>query len=771
MKTSLAIIGKDESEGLKNLIGDIGKYFDEIVLVSTDHNKELIKTAKELKIKVYDEYFGESGKDFDTAAARNSSFNHATGDIIAWFDLDDRIPNGDVIPKIIEKMKNFDIEWVYCRYNYAFDQWGNVMTSQIRPRFMKKNTGVWNKTCHEDFAPIKNVEQIKDEDIVKEPLIVNHQNIITDIKQMQKKSLRNLGVMMTEYKKDGDKTDLRTIDYIGRAYLGLEQFQEAIKFFLIQYRGSGCTEDRYWALINASFCLRMLKKYNEAINILLESLKIYPRWSTSYFELADTYMGLQDYEKVIDWTLAGLERMSPDTIQAIQPLDHELYPLGRLAEAYLMTEKFADALKIAQALYRKYPKVPMVKELLETCKKSYIEDNYVKSLITTIKYISIKDRVKGLKIFDCIPTGEDDDLRIQQLRWELSPPKNWSNKSIVIFCGDSQFEWAYPSIYTGVGGSEESVIYLSKELVKSGYEVTVYNKCGKMAGVYDGVEYKPYYHFNYKDNFNYFISWRNPEIFREEIKAKQKIVWLHDMMPRTSFNEKIIKNIDKFIYVSKYQRVANPEVPEDKIYYSAVGVEPSQFKKVKKEPNSLFWGSSYDRGLLPFIENILPMIEKEIPDVKMHICYGWNTIDKSIEEGERPDLKELRKKLTPYLENKENIIHYGTVSHQKVIDLMEKCMVYPYASRWPETYNNTSQKCQIANCYVISTSTAGGTLERVKFGEIIKTEDIYTDKKAQKEFSEAVIKYLKNPKENTFDIMTKCSWKYIADEWRKKLLD
>ncbi|EHJ11445.1 hypothetical protein CWATWH0003_3817t4, partial [Crocosphaera watsonii WH 0003] len=34
-------------------------------------------------------------------------------------------------------------------------------------------------------------------------------------------------------------------------------------------------------------------------------------------------------------------------------------------------------------------------------------------------------------------------------------------------------DWAYPSIKKGIGGSEEAIIYLSQELVRLGYQVTV----------------------------------------------------------------------------------------------------------------------------------------------------------------------------------------------------------------------------------------------------------------------------------------------------------
>ena len=53
---------------------------------------------------------------------------------------------------------------------------------------------------------------------------------------------------------------------------------------------------------------------------------------------------------------------------------------------------------------------------------------------------------------------------------------NWDNNSIVIY---SNFpfhveDWSPLSLNKGIGGSEEAIIYLSQELVKLGYQITIF---------------------------------------------------------------------------------------------------------------------------------------------------------------------------------------------------------------------------------------------------------------------------------------------------------
>jgi glycosyltransferase involved in cell wall biosynthesis len=776
MKTTLSLIGKNEAKGLKDLIGDIGKYFDEIVLISTDHNKKLIKMAKKLGIKVYDEYFGKTGTTFDTAKARNFSFDRVrnfafqktTGDIVAWFDLDDRIPNGYVIPYIFKAMKNGRTDWVYCNYNYAFDNYGNVMNVQLKPRFMRKGTGHWEKAVHEDYVPDKNVVQVKDSDFLVEPLIVNHQNIAS-IEGAKKKAKRNLGILTAELKRDGKKTDLRTIQYIGTTLLTLEKYKEAIVFLMKHYNGSGSNEDRYWSLKRAAFCHRMLGNYNQAINLLLEALKLYPEWQTAYFDIAEIYFLQEDWKRVIEWTNIGAQKKYPDTVQMTQPLDHTLCPISRLADAYLMTGKFDLALSIAKKLLKSFPLDRSVKDLHNTCKNVVRTERFVTSFVDVASMIRQEDRLKAIKLFDIIPTKLEDDIRIQNLRFAIVPPRNWDDKSIVIYCGKGIGEnWAYPSIFKGIGGSETAVIWVSKWLAKMGWKVTVYNNCGDMRGEYDGVEYIPFYHFNPTDNFNTLIAWRNPSFFQNQFRAKKKIVWLHDIAYPAQFSDKAIKNTDKFIFLSKWHRDNMPSIPDEKIFLSNNGIDPELFDgKNEKRPNSLLWTASYDRGLLPFIKNIWPLIKKEIPDVTLDVAYGWQNIDR--EKEKIPILQKLRDELTPLLKQ-EGIIHHDRLPQQELAELYKTSMVYAYASEFGETNNISSQQAQAGGCYVITTPQAGATPERLIFGELIDGGGIYNDKTQQQKYAKAVIKYLKHPKNAPKGIVERFGWEETAKRWKDGLL-
>src|SRR3990167_2966628 len=154
-----------------------------------------------------------------------------------------------------------------------------------------------------------------------------------------------------------------------------------------------------------------------------------------------------------------------------------------------------------------------------------------KNIMWMCCYLKAKDPSKLRGIIESVPSHVYRDERMWNIRHSFLPPKIYADNEIAIFCGSSWEEWSPANILTGLGGSEEAVVYISRELVKLGYKVTVFNNCGESCGEYDGVEYKSYHAFNPKDKYNVVISWRGHDI--RNVDAKNRIVWLHDVpMPK-----------------------------------------------------------------------------------------------------------------------------------------------------------------------------------------------------------------------------------------------
>lgn len=756
------------------MLREVSPYIDELVVATQDRKYvDFIKNSPESEVK-HNVYYYEWADNF--ADARNDTFSKASNDIILWLDADDTLRGAEHLEEVAQLIEDGKLDWAWFQYEYEKDELGNVLMRQWQPRLIRKGTGHWEMPIHESFVPDKEIVQTMYDEVV-----VEHHT--TEDHRLEH-GKRNLKILLADYQKNGEKTDPRILYYLGNTLMALEKFEEAVPFYHMHIEQCGWAEEKYFSLHYLSHCYARLNQWDAAINIAMEATKIFPIWNLAFFDLGAHYSnkaatggGRLDWKRAIEWFIIGLTKQKPDSKGYFtNDLDYTRDPMLRLADCYLQTGEYVKAFDIAKRLRQDFPKDPLIEELYKTAKEVVETEDFVEAFQTVALKIGNMDRIKGAKLFDALPTKLDEDHRIQSLRLTFVPPKTWEPNSVVIYCGPALEDWAKPSIYTGIGGSESAVIYLSEELVKLGYKVTVYNQCGDFRGVYAGVEYLPFYHFNWKDNFNYLVSWRTPGLFAFNLKAKKKYLWLHDIAFPQYFSDRSLTEPDKILFLSKWHRNNLPDLPEEKVFITNNGINPKDFENLPpKEPNTLFWGSSYDRGLLPFIKNILPTIVEAIPDVKLHVAYGWQNILK--EKHLIPALEQLYTELSPILQAHPNIIHHDRLPHKELIQLMGKCMVYPYASEFGETNNITSQNAQAAGCYVITTSQAGGTLERVKLGRVLTGDGIYTNKELQQRFANATIEALSGFKrmkaltDVNLDLKEEFSWATTAKQWDKELLN
>lgn len=118
---SLCMIVKNEEAVIDRCLASVARLMDEIVIVdtgSTDATKDICR-------RYTDRIFDFAWND-DFSAARNFSFDQATGDFIFWLDADDVLT-----PDNQEKLKKLkgeltpDVSAVSMPYHLSFDSEGN----------------------------------------------------------------------------------------------------------------------------------------------------------------------------------------------------------------------------------------------------------------------------------------------------------------------------------------------------------------------------------------------------------------------------------------------------------------------------------------------------------------------------------------------------------------------------------------------------------------------------------------------------------------------
>lgn len=363
---------------------------------------------------------------------------------------------------------------------------------------------------------------------------------------------------------------------------------------------------------------------------------------------------------------------------------------------------------------------------------------------------------------------------------------DWNNNSIVIY---SNFlfhleDWSPLSLNKGIGGSEEAIIYLSQELLKLGYQVTVFNRCGDMEGEYDGVVYQSVDKFNPQDNFNVLIyhrAWLQP--MQMKINARKTAIWMHDnpqLFPAVEESQRsdFLSSFDKIFMLSKFHKSLLPDwIPEDKIFLTTNGINLEDFnlQGITRNPTRLISISDYTRG----IENLLEQwdrVLKAVPDVELHIYYGWQGVDALINSpyiDRFPQLPDKKKRLLQLFEQK-NVFEHGRIGHKQLVEELFKSGIWVYPCHTDiEIFCISAWKAQAAGCVPVVTSHAGLN-ETVQSG--IRIQGSASNEQTNNALIEGLIDLLINPdkqeslRQEALALKDSFGWDKVAQQWHQEFI-
>jgi len=713
---TLQIIAKDENKEIDRIIINYQKYFDAVQIAIDDEESFKICTSAYHQFFPQIEFFKyEWCGDF--AHKRNWLADKCKTDYYFTIDADDEIINPELIREVIKDAELRKYNIVYGYYIYAVDEDGNPNAAHWKERLVKNTSNLqWNKKIHENIVP----EVMTGHNFtLDERLKVKH---LIDYEHSVKSNERNLKYLLEEYKQDGEKTDPRTIAYIGRVLFGFGELDKARYFLEKHIQLSGWDEDRHLSWCQLADLHRLNKDYKQAIACAFEALAEKPELPDSYLRLHDIYFDQEQWIKAIEWAEQGLKKETPRNFIVIDPSSYTWRPALSLSFCYFNTNDFEKAVKLFDFAKKLAPSSEFIKQNEKIYYEALEHSRYIDKLLWLVEFNKANNgNVK--KLIESIPDCLSENSTVALLKTRYLDPKNWSKKSVVIYCGET-FPWSPKSTETGIGGSEEAVINISKELTKLGYEVTVYNSCGDNEGNYDGVQYLNSVRFNPRDNFNIIISWRC-NIFQFYIQGINKIVWIHDL-PHLELTEETIKTFDKIVVLSKYHASLLPKiVPDNKIYISTNGINPDDFMgldDIVRNPKRIIYASSYDRGLETILQN-WTTIRESIPDAEIHCYYGWNTYLDYMRRGLLKDdgfYDRIQK-----LFKQEGVFEHGRIGHKELAKEYRKAGILAYPCTYAGEINCIALTKAIASGCFPLTNDFAVLPERNTYGMVVKDERFF----------------------------------------------
>lgn len=756
-KFALHVIAKDEVDQCKNIIERYGQYFDEIV-IACDEKLDLFYRLANDKVKIFEYKWID-----DFADKRNFLAANTQSEYYLRLDTDDEIDHPEKLPAVFSNIVSKDIDVYFTLYDYAKDEHGQTVAQHWRETIIKKRDDLrWNKAIHENIF-VDNPEICN---LVKDNSFKIIHNI--DAEHVISSNNRNIKILLEEFKRDGEKTDPRTLAYLGRFLMGSRKWEDAIKFLHKLVLVSGWDDDKYFAYVQMSQCYNTLGQHDMAIASCNEALAINTTYPDAYLQMGYIYFDKKDYVKACDWIMPGIIRPIPDTVMVVDPSFYGAK--AKLIAAFSLlgkgdTKQAIEMFAKAKSEANGNPDILKHESLFTD---SYHDTKYLENLSWLCLYTQSKDPTRLKPLIESIPDSIKDE-RIWSIKKTFTKPKVWKDNEIAIFCGPAWEDWSPVSTITGIGGSEEAVIYLSKELAKLGYEVTVFNGCGDMAGIYDGVKYVDYHAINNNDTFSSLIEWRRYSLPR--VKAKRHYVWLHDIPYNNTFTAESVKNITKVIVLSDYHKSIVKNVPDDKFYVSSNGINTSDFEVdgIIRDQYRMIYTSSYDRGIQHLLE-VWDDVKAEVPQAELHLFYGWDTYNKMLETGARSrDFKDMMVKLM----NKPGIHENGRIGHKQLVKELKRASLWVYPSHFEEISCISAMKAQAAGCIPVCTDYAA-LKETVKTG--IKIKGNAQNDEVKQEFKRVLIEILKDAKrqeeirEQLKDCAHTFSWATVAKQWSSDLL-
>lgn len=735
----------------------------------------IAKTKKEAEAvkaqygKYFDEVYSKVGTVKDFAEARNAVLAQVKTDYWVWVDCGDTIVGLEHLPEILEEMEDGP-DIIFAPYHYDRNE-RETLALQWRERIIR--TGIpmeWKGAVHETLVPVNDFHP----KIIKDDRIQWLHEIKTE-EQKKASADRNHEILVREWKTDKDP---RIAYYLGLSHYNLKQWDEAIEMFLKHIETSGWDEERYWSWCKIAEIHSLTDQPAKSISAALAASRELPHFPDAYLLVAQAYHEAGDFKKSNEWLDIGLRKEAPKTNSVIDPTVYTYRPRMLAALNYANLGDTKSALASAETVAKMAPHYPPLRQWLPALREQRFEEQAVEQIRWLGSYL-FENGGDTEKLFEAIPQDLMEYPSLQEAKNSYRTPKIWPEKSIVFYCSGDNF-WGPETLKDGMGGSEEAITYLSRELSKLGWQVTVFNpRTERYIDKADGatVFYQPLHEFNNNDTFDVLVAWRAPSMHRVfNSKARVRAVDMHDLpQGHQAISSYDLAHIDKVLFKGKFQRDHMPSIPDEKVAIIPNGLVADQFggELIKKRKHSVGWYSSYDRGL-PTLLQLWPYVREQFPDATLDIYYGWDTFD--IFHKSNPEQMRWKWQVIRHLHDLKNqgVKEHGRVSHEELAKAMKEIEVWAYPTGFPEIHCITAIKAG-ASGQVPVTSGYAALQESVLEEQPDYGEKIYGDEKLQEEFVQRLIEAIRTGrtyeerKVKAKEYIDKYNWGRIAEQWQDSL--
>lgn len=755
----------DEARVLARALENTAPYVDGIFITRTHLNGEEPNGAVRAVAKAYMAHLSEFEWTHDFAAARTFNFSQVPPeyDYILWMDADDVWRGLNRLRRTIKANPGTDAFAFW--YLYDWDEFKKPVVVH-KKTMVVRNDGCarWEGTLHEDLVPTRQLDVKLVDGIDRLHL--------TDSERAAANAKRNLEIAKIDA--SNNPSDPRSYWNLANSQLGVADYAGAVSTFKTFLESSESDDERYIAHTRIASALKSAGKTDEATQHLQMAIGLNPSFGDAYFQLSQLYYDSGNFDKAEYYCLMGMRK--PPLVHRMivfNPRDYDYNPMMLLAKIYYRKNRPDLMLPMLKGCLKIYPDDARLQGMVADGEKEYKDMERALKKAQTL--MSIKDKAKLKKALDKLPVSIKSHPAIAAFRNQNFIKTESSGRDLVFYCGGTAHEWGPHGGL--IGGSEEAVINLSRQLAKRGWNVTIYNNCGHKPITADEVTYRPFWEFNYRDKQDAVILWRWCKPLDAEINAPKVFVDLHDVISPGELTPKRLERVSKVFVKSQFHRSLFPDVPDEKIAVIPNGIDLSLLtseKKIGKDPYLIINTSSPDRSM-----DVLPMlfrkVKERVPEAKMQWCYGWEGF-KSAYATDAKKMDWMRK--TQEEIRGAGIVDLGRLSQEQVGKLYQKASILAYPSEFAEIDCISVRKAQAAGCTPIATNF-GALGESIQYGYKVhspKTKETWNrpyqfhfgleDEKAQEAWVETVVAELQSHSDPApSGWAEQFSWPEIAKKW------
>lgn len=772
MKLAAVLICKasdDEAIVLDRCLESLSRAVDGIFLTITGDNRACEEVGRKHGAVV-----STMPWEKDFSLARNFALAQVPKeyDYWMWADADDVVRGIERLRDTIEANPGADA-FVF-NYLYAFDKWKNPVVVHMKTRVLRNDGCVeWRGAIHEDFHNVREIEAKFVEGIEWIHL--------SDDKRHEDSKRRNVDIAAGLAK--ADPSDPRTYWNLGNALKAAGKTAKSLAAFRKFMASSQSEEEKYIALTRISELFVADGKMSQGLDAIRQAIGMRPNYPDAHIASAKILFTMGRNHEAKDACMMGLQLPPPyHKIIVYNPRDYDLEPLKLLANIYMALTLPQLSLEALRACLEITPKDEDLKKLILRIEVEARRSEEVVALVSRIKDLPDSELEDALESVDAEYRSHPALTHLRNTRLIKTAS---SGKDVVFFCGYTEEEWTPETARTkGIGGSEEAVIHLSKRFAERGLNVTVYNNCGHMRKEFDGVKYRPFWEWNYRDRQDAVILWRSPKMLDYEINCDTVLMDMHDVVGDGEFTPQRIARMKKAMFKSKCHRGLYPQIPDDKCEIVQNGIVWDLFQEEgPRDPNLVINTSSPDRSLLTLLK-AFSRVREAVPSARLQWAYGWGVWDSVFSGNEvRTDWKKEAIDLANSMEGVEML---GRVSHSDVAAMYRKAAVFAYPTAFYEIDCISARKAQAAGAWPVVTDFAALD-ETVSFGTKVRTDKSkenwgkpykfdfgLQEERAVDEWVAACIDALRNPpseesRKEMREWTRKFDWEATTDAWLKVL--